>query len=297
MAMMLTDALAPTNFPWSNPTVIKAIVDQGGGNLARGLRNLLQDFPRLPSTVDTSKFAVGENLATTPGSVVLRTEVFELIQYAPQTEQVREVPLLFAPPTINKYYILDLAPGRSMIEWLVQQGQQVFTISWRNPGVEQGHFDFDTYADAVLEAREAVAAHHRTADRSPQRRLLRRHPRRRGPRPPRCGRAGSESSRASRCWSARSTTLGPAPPRRSPGARSRRPPSPNRPAAATSTGRRSQACSRGCGRTTSSGTTWSTTICSASSRPRSTSCTGIRTPCGSRPACTATSSTCRSRTR
>ena len=157
MAMMLTDALAPTNFPWSNPTVIKAIVDQGGGNLVRGLQNLRKDFPRLPSTVDTSKFAVGENLAMTRGSVVLRTEVFELIQYAPQTEQVREVPLLFAPPTINKYYILDLAPGRSMIEWLVQQGQQVFTISWRNPGVEQGHFDFDTYADAVLEAREAVA--------------------------------------------------------------------------------------------------------------------------------------------
>jgi polyhydroxyalkanoate synthase len=158
MAMMLTDALAPTNFPWSNPTVIKASVDHGGGNLARGLRNLLRDFPRLPSTVDTSQFAVGENLAITPGSVVLRTEVFELIQYAPQTERVREVPLLFVPPTINKYYILDLAPGRSMIEWLVQQGQQVFAISWRNPGVEQGHFDIDTYADAVLEARTAVTA-------------------------------------------------------------------------------------------------------------------------------------------
>ena len=89
---------------------------------------------------------------------MLRTEVFELIQYAPQTEQVREVPLLFAPPTINKYYVLDLAPGRSMIEWLVQQGQQVFAISWRNPDVEQGHFDLDTYAAAVLEARDAVAA-------------------------------------------------------------------------------------------------------------------------------------------
>ena len=152
------DALAPSNFPWSNPTVVKETVDQGGANLVRGARRFARDFPHLPSTVDTSKFAVGENLALTPGSVVLRTEVFELIQYAPQTDQVRELPLLFAPPTINKYYVLDLAPGRSMIEWLVQQGQQVFTISWRNPDADQGHFDLDTYAQAVLEAREAVAA-------------------------------------------------------------------------------------------------------------------------------------------
>ena len=94
----------------------------------------------------------------TKGSVVLRTEVFELIQYAPQTEEVREVPLLFAPPTINKFYVLDLALGRSMVEWLLRQGQQVFAISWRNPDADQGHFDFDTYAAAVLEARDAVAA-------------------------------------------------------------------------------------------------------------------------------------------
>jgi polyhydroxyalkanoate synthase len=152
------DALAPSNFPWSNPTVIKESVDQGGLNLVRGARRFLRDFPRLPSTVDTGKFAVGENLALTPGSVVLRTDVFELIQYAPQTDRVREVPLLFAPPTINKYYVLDLAPGRSMAEWLVQQGQQVFMISWRNPDAEQGHFDLDTYSQAVLEARDAVAA-------------------------------------------------------------------------------------------------------------------------------------------
>jgi polyhydroxyalkanoate synthase len=154
----LLDALAPSNFPWSNPAVIRESVDQGGLNLVRGARNFLRDFPRLPATVDTSKFTVGENLALTPGAVVLRTEVFELIQYAPQTETVREVPLLFAPPTINKFYVLDLAPGRSMIEWLVAQGQQVFAISWRNPGAEQGHFDLDTYSDAVLEARDAVAA-------------------------------------------------------------------------------------------------------------------------------------------
>ena len=130
-------ALAPTNFPWSNPAVIKEIVDTGGDNLVRGTRQLARDLttpPRLPATVDTSKFEVGGNLAVSPGAVVLRTEVFELIHYAPSTEQVREVPLLLVPPTINKYYALDLAPGRSLVEYFVGQGQQVFTISWRNPG-------------------------------------------------------------------------------------------------------------------------------------------------------------------
>jgi len=155
------DALAPTNFPWSNPLVIKEIVDTGGANLVRGARRLIRDVstpPRLPATVDTSKFEVGGNLATSPGSVVLRTDVFELIQYKPTTEQVRQVPLLFVPPTINKFYILDIAPGRSMIEHYVAHGQQVFAISWRNPEQAQGHFDLDTYARAVAEARDAVAS-------------------------------------------------------------------------------------------------------------------------------------------
>ena len=155
------DALAPTNFPWSNPAVLKETVNTGGGNLARGIRRLARDLstpPRLPATVDTSKFEVGGNLAVSPGSVVLRTDVFELIQYKPSSEQVREVPLLFVPPTINKFYVLDIAPGRSMIEHYVSQGQQVFTISWRNPEQAQGHFDLDTYAQAVAEARDAVAS-------------------------------------------------------------------------------------------------------------------------------------------
>jgi polyhydroxyalkanoate synthase len=154
------DAIAPTNFPWSNPAVLREVVDTGGTNLVKGARRFVRDIsssPRLPATVDTSKFEVGENLALTPGSVVLHTDVFELIQYKPQTEQVREVPLLLVPPTINKFYVLDLAPGRSMIEYLVEQGQQVFAISWRNPDEHQAHFDLDTYADAVLEARDAVA--------------------------------------------------------------------------------------------------------------------------------------------
>ena len=154
------DALAPTNFPWSNPAVLREIVNTGGANLTKGLRRLARDLsrpPRLPATVDTSRFEVGGNLAVTPGSVVLRNEVLELIHYQPQTEQVRETPLLVVPPTINKYYVLDLAPGRSLIEYLVAQGQQVFAISWRNPDQEQGHFDLDTYARAIGEARDAVA--------------------------------------------------------------------------------------------------------------------------------------------
>jgi polyhydroxyalkanoate synthase len=159
-ASNVLDAVAPTNFPWSNPTVLKAIVDEGGANLARGARRLAGDLsrpPRLPQSVDTDQFDVGGNLAASSGSVVLRTEVFELIQYKPTTERVREVPLLIVPPTINKYYVLDLAPGRSLVEFLVGCGQQVFVMSWRNPGEAQGHFDLDTYADAVIEARQAVA--------------------------------------------------------------------------------------------------------------------------------------------
>ena len=159
-AMNVVDAVAPTNYPWSNPVVLRETVDQGGANLARGARQFLRDVsrpPRLPASVDTSTFQVGGNLAATPGAVVLRTEVFELIHYKPQTEKVRTVPLVFVPPTINRYYILDIAPGRSMIEYLVGEGQQVFVVSWRNPGAEQGHFDLDTYARAVLEARDAVA--------------------------------------------------------------------------------------------------------------------------------------------
>jgi polyhydroxyalkanoate synthase subunit PhaC len=153
------DALAPTNFPLTNPVVLREIVDHGGTNLARGARQLVRDVsrsPRLPASVDTSSFAVGENLATSAGSVVLRTDVFELIQYRPRTPEVHEVPMLIVPPTINKFYVLDLAPGRSLIEHLLSEGQQVFVISWRNPGPEHGHWDLDTYAEAVLEARAAT---------------------------------------------------------------------------------------------------------------------------------------------
>ena len=153
------DVLAPTNLPLTNPTVLKETIDRGGANVVRGGRRLTRDLAkgRLPAMVDTSKFEVGENLAVTPGSVVLRNDVLELIQYKPQTEQVYETPIVIVPPTINKYYVLDLAPGRSVVEYLLAQGHQVFMVSWRNPDREQGHFDFDTYAEATLEAGRAAS--------------------------------------------------------------------------------------------------------------------------------------------
>ena len=120
----LLDAVAPTNFPLANPQVLKETIDRGGANLVRGGRRLIRDVRngRLPAMVDTSKFQVGGNLAVSEGSVVLHTDVFELIQYRPTTEEVYETPLLIVPPTINKYYILDLAPGRSLVEYLARPG-------------------------------------------------------------------------------------------------------------------------------------------------------------------------------
>ena len=155
----LLEALAPSNSPFLNPSALKATIDTGGGNLVRGFKALVKDLakaPRVPSMVDDSEFEVGRNLATTEGAVVLRTPVFELIQYAPATKKVREVPLLMVPPTINKFYVLDLAPGRSTIEYLVGQGQQVFAMSWRNPSARHADWGLDTYISAVLEAHEAV---------------------------------------------------------------------------------------------------------------------------------------------
>jgi polyhydroxyalkanoate synthase len=108
--------------------------------------------------VDTSKFEVGRNLAVTKGAVIHREDPFELIQYAPQTEEVRSVPLLLVPPMINKFYIADLAPGRSLVEYLIQQGQQVFVMSWRNPEAEHGSWGLDTYAEATLSALDAACA-------------------------------------------------------------------------------------------------------------------------------------------
>jgi len=157
----VVDALAPTNFPVTNPTVLKAAIDTGGRNFVAGARNLARDMarpPRIPTMVDRSAFRVGENLAVTPGDVVLRTDLFELLQYRPATRRVHTVPLLVVPPMINKYYVADLAPGRSMIEHVVAAGQQTFAISWRNPEARHADWGLDAYAGAVLEALDAVAA-------------------------------------------------------------------------------------------------------------------------------------------
>jgi polyhydroxyalkanoate synthase len=155
----LVAALSPSNLPLVNPASAKAAVDTAGLNFVRGGRSLLGDLataPRVPEMVDSSAFEVGRTIAVTPGAVLLRTDVLELIQYRPQTEQVRRVPLLIVPPTINKYYALDLAPGRSLVEYLVQHGQQVFLISWRNPDARHADWGLDTYVQAVLDALDAV---------------------------------------------------------------------------------------------------------------------------------------------
>jgi polyhydroxyalkanoate synthase subunit PhaC len=156
----LIDALAPSNNPLLNPAAVKAAVDTGGKSALAGLRNFAADMasaPRVPSMVEPDAFQVGVDLAVTPGSVILRTPVFELIQYRPVTPAVRQVPLLIVPPVINKFYVMDLAPSRSMAEYLVGQGLQVFMISWRNPDARHAKWDLDTYGQAVLDAMDAAA--------------------------------------------------------------------------------------------------------------------------------------------
>ncbi len=155
----VAEALAPSNNPVLNPAFWKEALDTGGGSVLAGARRLAGDLatrPRIPAMVEPDAFAVGVDLAVTPGSVVLRTPVFELIQYAPATAQVRERPLLVVPPVINKYYITDLAPGRSLVEYLVSTGQQVFVISWRNPDMRHRDWDLDSYGAAVLDALAAA---------------------------------------------------------------------------------------------------------------------------------------------
>jgi polyhydroxyalkanoate synthase subunit PhaC len=130
------EAVSPVNWPWSNPAMLKKALETGGQSLVRGARNALRDVATnrgMPRQTTPGQFVPGRDLATTPGTVVFRNRLIELIQYAPQTEQVHDVPLLLSPPWINKYYIMDLAPGKSLVEWAVQHGHTVFMISYRNP--------------------------------------------------------------------------------------------------------------------------------------------------------------------
>lgn len=140
------DAMAPVNFLLTNPEAMRRIMETGGTSLAEGTRNLLSDLKegRLSMT-DISAFELGENIAVTPGKVVYRNELIELIQYKPHTEQVYEVPILFIPPWINKYYILDLRPQNSMVSYLLEQGFQVFMISWKNPDASMEETTFEDY--------------------------------------------------------------------------------------------------------------------------------------------------------
>jgi len=159
LADNLVAALAPSNNPFLNPAALKAALDTGGRNYAAGGLQLVKDMatkPRIPQMVDPDAFTVGGDLAVTAGEVVLRTPVFELLHYAPRTEQVHATPLLVVPPMINKYYIADLAPGRSMIEHFLDAGLQVFAISWVNPTPEQRHLGLDDYAGSVLQAMDAL---------------------------------------------------------------------------------------------------------------------------------------------
>src|SRR5271157_5265327 len=153
------EGLAPSNNPLISPLGWKALIDTGGLSAVRGMRAFARDIlskPRVPAMIEPDAFAVGENLAVTKGAVVLQTSVFELIQYAPQTAKVCAIPLLMVPPVINKFYIMDIAPGRSLIEYFVQQGQQVFVISWRNPQARHRDWGFDAYGAAIVEAMDAV---------------------------------------------------------------------------------------------------------------------------------------------
>ena len=149
----LIAASAPSNNPYLNPAAWKAAIDTGGLSLVRGMRAFASDMasaPHIPTMVEGNAFGVGRDLAVTPGAVVARTEVCELIQYQPTTPTVHEFPLLLVPPMINKYYITDIAPGRSMLEFFVSQGCQVFVISWRNPGRQARGWDLNTYGEAVV---------------------------------------------------------------------------------------------------------------------------------------------------
>jgi polyhydroxyalkanoate synthase len=155
------DALAPTNFPMTNPDVLKATIASNGENLVKGLDNLLADIERGDGELSIRRsadgFVIGENIATSPGKVVFRNDVMELLQYSPSTDEVYERPLLIFPPWINKYYIIDLRPENSFVRWLVAQGYTVFLVSWVNPGVDMAEAGFEEYMKGgIFAALDAV---------------------------------------------------------------------------------------------------------------------------------------------
>lgn len=156
---ILTALTAPTNLLPGNPAALKRAFETGGASLLRGAWNFLGDVISnggMPTQVDASGFTLGENLAATPGAVVYREEMFELLQYTPTTPEIYSRPLLMVPPQVNKYYFLDLAPGRSLVEYTVAQGISFFTMVWRNPGRGHGGWTMDDYIAAELRAVDIV---------------------------------------------------------------------------------------------------------------------------------------------
>ena len=164
----IANALSPSNFAVTNPEVLRATLSSNGANLIEGLKHLEEDLKRGGGKLrikqtDTTAFEIGRNIATTPGKVVFRNETFELIQYAPTTEEAFAVPLVIFPPWINKFYILDLNPKKSFVRWAVERGLTVFVVSWVNAAEAQGRTSFSDYMRegflaAVQAALDATAA-------------------------------------------------------------------------------------------------------------------------------------------
>ncbi len=162
LLLQLSSAMSPSNFPATNPEVVRETFASNAQNLVEGMRRLVADLERSGnvlqiSQTDTSAFEVGKNIAITPGKVVFQNELLQLIQYQPSTEKARTVPLLIVPPWINKFYILDLAPKKSFIKYVVEQGFTVFVVSWVNPDERHKHTTFEDYMhQGILAAADAV---------------------------------------------------------------------------------------------------------------------------------------------